>query len=147
FAHPWPEDIMRFALRNSELLYGKGIEPMKEVENRVAVESSSPAWWKKFCFERSLDGDKKSQYVIQLLNPPVKAYRDAKETALPSPIERVAMTLKARPGWNLTRCVTKDVEDGTDTLAPRRTQQGDYLLEIGGLKTWRIIVAEWEREN
>jgi hypothetical protein len=147
FAHPWPDDIMRFALRNSELLYGNGIKPMKEAGNRVAVEASSPVWWKKFCFERSLDGNKKSQYIIQLLNPPVKAYRDAKETALPAPVERVTMTFKTRPGWRLTRCVTKDVEDGMASPEPTRTQQGDYRVEIGGLKTWRIIVAEWEMEN
>jgi len=161
--YPIQRELYAFATRFSAMLWGKGIERIREPNGIVEVKSEKgEIWWENFVHQRVLaDGQK--YITVHLLNAPPNKTMGVIEQPMPEPIKNIQVQFKvpvkkvwlatARPGPAKVITLTKEQRSGGNwRRAPSHEeygpmQYGEVKTENGKvivpeLRMWTMIVAE-----
>lgn len=148
--------VARFATRYSAVLFGHGMERVKEPEKFLAVQGQGEIWWRDYVHGRRLSATKR-QVIVDLLNPPpdefVKALSDEKD--IPMPKKDVSLTIRVRADERVVSAhyLSPDIEGMRKELSLASDDKGSVLLydpaagkpvEAGrmGASAARVVVPE-----
>jgi hypothetical protein len=164
-SHPSPDKTVGMAFRYSALIFDK-VEPVpnKKIsyqekfhnylngiytrDNAANFEVTAPqkVWWNKFCYERRPD-NKTVQDIVHLINPPVKPYRDHKETRTRPPVKNILVKIAKRKGMKIKNIYVLDDEKADYKYIPDWKISGQWVeVHPEPLKWWNIVVVTWSAE-
>lgn len=158
---PVQHELFAFATRFSALLWGHGIERVRQADTVVQVSSDKgEIWWKNFVHQRALP-DGRKYLMVHLLNAPPNKNIGVTEQPLPDPIANVqiAFQVPVRKVWLCTarpgpvRTVSRKGEKllhytqaetyeamGPMQYDPAKVEDGKVTLPE--LRVWTMVVAE-----
>ena len=156
---PIENELWAFATRFSALLWGNGIDRVRQPETLVAVSyGTGEIWWKQFVHRRVLR-DGRTYVIVHLLNTPPTKAMGIVEQPLPNPIKdvEVRFTMGVKKAWLAT------ARPGPARLCPKEVwtqpkpaptyeaygplKYGVVPVEKGKvtvpeLRVWTMVVAE-----
>ena len=148
-------ELFAFATRFSAMLWGKGIDRVRDPESVVEVTSEKgDIWWKNFVQQRVL-ADGRKYIVIHLLNAPPNDAMGVTEQPLPEVIKNIQVNFKvpvkkawmaaARPGPAKKTLRHADDKNGYEAYGPMK--YGPVPVENGKvivpeLRVWTMVVVE-----
>ena len=155
--YPVQKELFAFATRFSAMLWGHGIQRVREPEKVVTVASDKgQIWWRRFVHRRVL-ADGRAVLTVHLLNAPPTPGMGVLKQPLPDPIDRVrvrfAVPVKtvwlatARPGPARQVKQGRKVHEtcGPMQYGPVACTQGE--LVVPRLRVWTMVVAELDTTN
>ena len=158
--YPVQKELFAFATRFSAMLWGRGIERVREPDKVVRVTSDKgQIWWRTFVHRRTL-ADGRQYLVVHLLNAPPTRTIGVIAQPLPDPIDHVRVrfavpvkkvwTACARPGparpveappeiriWHGAKV---HEHYGPMRYGPAACANG--LVTVPRLRVWTMVVAE-----
>ena len=153
--YPIQKELFAFATRFSAMLWGKGIDRVREPEAIVEVNSAKGTiWWKNFVHRRKL-ADGREYVTIHLLNAPPNETMGVTEQPLPELIKNIEVVFKtpvkkawlatARPGPAKKTPRHASDKNGYEAYGPMT--YGAIPVENGKvivpeLRIWTMVVAE-----
>lgn len=158
---PVQHELFAFATRFSAMLWGHGIERVRQADQVVQVASDKgEIWWKNFVHQRTL-ADGRKYLIVHLLNAPPNKEIGVTEQPLPDPIANVKVTFRApvkkvwlctaRPGPARTvsragqRKFHWSQADEYEAMGPMQygtTEVKEGAVTLPELRMWTMVVAE-----
>jgi hypothetical protein len=158
---PVQKELFAFATRFSALLWGPGLNRVRQPEKLVQVSSDKgEIWWKNFVHQRTL-ADGRKYLIVHLLNAPPNQEMGVTEQPLPDPLANVRIAYQvpvkkvwlctARPGpahtvsrkgqklFHYSQAETYEAM-GPLQCAPAKVEGGKVTLPE--LRMWTMVVAE-----
>ena len=158
--YPIQKELFAFATRFSALLWGPGINRVRQPEQLVQVSADTgEIWWRNFVHQRTL-ADGRKFLIVHLLNAPPNKEMGVTEQPLPAPIAnvRIAFQVPVKKVWLCTprpgpaRTISRKGEklkwwQGETYEAMGPLQYGPAAVEGGKvtlpeLRMWTMVVAE-----
>ncbi|HEY3415764.1 MAG TPA: glycoside hydrolase family 66 protein, partial [Armatimonadota bacterium] len=134
----------QFVTRYSALIWDvERVKPLAAPEQKLAVTSANPVWWKELaCVREAPDG--KRQYIIHLINPPAQERILTDPTnKVPAPQANVQVTLKTAAGEKISRAWLLSAEPVTHQEAlPLTAGDGQVSVTVPLLNFWSMVVFE-----
>ena len=150
------------------MLWGKGIDRVREPETIVEVTTGQgEIWWKNFVHQRTL-ADGRKYLIVHLLNAPPNKGMGVTEQPLPEPIKNVQVQFKApvkkiwtataRPGPAKIITLTKEERKGPnyrralthETYGPMKYGEAKVVeagkIVVPELRMWTMVVAEISKQ-
>lgn len=137
--YPIQKNLFAFATRFSSILWGYGIERVKNPEEFISVSSEKgDIWWKDFVYLRDLK-DGRTYLTLHLINEPPTQNIEPDEQPLPEPIKDIKINLKKnlKKAWIL-------YPDGVNYF---RVPIENGVIIVPELKIWAVVVFEIGREK
>ncbi|MCG2661097.1 MAG: hypothetical protein L6437_12740 [Kiritimatiellae bacterium] len=161
--YPIQKNLYAFATRFSAMLWGHGIERIKEPEGIVNVESDKgKIWWKQFVHRRKLK-DGREYVIVHLINAPPNKNIGVTEQPLPEPIDNVKIKFKipVKKAWLATARPGSDAKEEQghiryestfysmdkkyENYMPMQYGEASYadgVVTVPQLKVWTMVVGE-----
>ncbi|MCG2658854.1 MAG: hypothetical protein L6437_01225 [Kiritimatiellae bacterium] len=132
--YPVQKELFAFATRFSAMLWGRGIDRVRNPETMVEVKSGKgEIWWKNFVHQRTLANGRKL-LIVHLLNAPPTKFIEPDNQDLPEPMEGVEVKFKAP--------VKKVWLASPHPLMYGEVECRDGVVKVPLLNVWSMLIAE-----
>ena len=149
---PIPESIYDFgvyAIRFSEFFWDPALRPIRNLADKVEVDTEADLWYAEVGFEKPTD-DGGLLYVIPVINPPVtELWLQNRFGLLPEPItEPFGMTVKTPPGFTKVRAVYLLDNRPFPAVRPMEFDDGgtEVQFEIPELIVFKVVAVEFGKQ-
>ena len=146
-APPYSNSSMgAFITRYGEYFRSKGLQPLTDAADKIAVNSPNPLWFAETAVFEDIGG--KRRYVVPLINPPLtERFRRNKTGEMPPPIkEAFEVRIKFPEGFTSAKAwmLTWEPTVGSKTLVVKK--DGDAAsIQFPGVDLCRTLVVEFEK--
>jgi hypothetical protein len=135
-----------FITRYGEFFRSKGLQPLTEAADKIAVNSPNPLWFAETAvFE---DIGNKRRYVVPLINPPLtERFRRNKTGEMPPPVkEAFEVRVKFPEGYGAAKAWMLTWEPTVGSKALSLKKDGDVAsIQFPGVDLCRTLVVEFEK--
>ena len=132
---PVQRDLFRLATRYSAVLWGHGIDRIRDATTTVEVTSpKGTVWWQDFVYARKL-ADGRMQWVVHLINEPPSQNIERNSQELPQPQADIPVKFKIPVAKVWALRAEPDLE-----VKPLTVTNG--AVTVPQLGIWTVLVAE-----